>query len=183
MQRRNYILSVKYQSGYAFLATAAIIPNATYSWYLDDNLQPEVGYTCNEYVTCNTTYILNVFATTSCGTSQHHSSNSINIKCGSVGASVINSNLVAGETDSKNIPVSSVFPNPAHTILYIILPADSIDIPHANIVISDMGGRVLQQLASVAQSNSIDIAKFAAGTYIVEINDGKRKIIKKVIKN
>jgi len=95
-----------------------------------------------------------------------------------------------GNFNTPNTPTSksinnssfSVFPNPATNVLYVTVSADSINLNSATIKLMDAAGKQLIQVNKVATTNTINVAGIASGVYMVEVSDGKRKFIKKVVK-
>ncbi len=76
-----------------------------------------------------------------------------------------------------------IYPNPISTMLYVLIPADSVNLHKATITITDISGRQVKQITTVSESNTIPVSTWANGTYVVIITDGKKKIIKKIVKN
>jgi len=77
----------------------------------------------------------------------------------------------------------SIFPNPSKNILYVTVSSDSMNLSRAFIKLTDMYGKRLKTILTVSETNSINISNLAKGIYMIEINDGKKRVIKKVIKN
>jgi hypothetical protein len=77
----------------------------------------------------------------------------------------------------------SIFPNPAKRTVHISLSPDSIDITHAIMRLMDILGHPLKKISNLSSINSIDISNLASGIYIIEISDGKKRIVKKLVKN
>jgi hypothetical protein len=77
----------------------------------------------------------------------------------------------------------AIFPNPAHTNLFIHIPSDSMDLVKAKITITDISGRTVKQVASVSQTNTIRVSAWPNGTYIVMVTDGNKKLVRKIVKN
>ena len=76
-----------------------------------------------------------------------------------------------------------IYPNPAHTILFISLPPDSIDITNAKIRMLDVTGKLIKEMHTFGSLNSMNVNNLASGTYIIEISDSRKQFIRKVIKN
>ncbi|KAI9463068.1 peptidase S8/S53 domain-containing protein [Russula earlei] len=96
------------------------------------------------------------------------------------GFSVING--TASITGGLAIKIA-VYPNPVHNNLTIVLPPDSIDVAHAVISVTDAYGRTIKKVTVVNTSNTISMANTASGVYFVDIYDGKKRIVKKVVKD
>ncbi len=75
-----------------------------------------------------------------------------------------------------------VFPNPAHTMLTINIPPDSLNNVTANIIMHDITGKEVKSFVTVNQNNTINIEGLANGTYTVEIISGKKRIVRQIVK-
>ena len=74
----------------------------------------------------------------------------------------------------------AVFPNPAKNILYITIPQTKQS--KAVITIYDIYGKQINKMISASQINTINIANWASGTYIIKIFDGENVATHKIIK-
>ena len=78
---------------------------------------------------------------------------------------------------------AAVYPNPVVNELHVDLPFDGSDI-NTIITLVDMQGRVVRQLNTTAQSNSIDVTALTAGCYILDVNAaGTHKSFKVLVKH
>lgn len=75
----------------------------------------------------------------------------------------------------------SVYPNPTQGLLTIQLP-DSFDVAHTYIRVVDVTGRSLQTKIAGSFAPSVNMAGLGRGIYFVEIFDGKRSLVKKIIR-
>ena len=71
-----------------------------------------------------------------------------------------------------------IFPNPCSDQLSI--RADNNDV---DVIIRNISNQVVLPLTKIQKSASIDVSSLSAGVYLVEINDGKEAVIKKMIKD
>lgn len=72
----------------------------------------------------------------------------------------------------------NLFPNPVDDVLYF----DSNSTINT-IQITDISGRIVKMISPEAKSADIDFSDFNAGVYVVIINEGNERTVKKVIKN
>lgn len=163
-----------------------VSPGATVVWENSGLSSPAIqwsqsGNNLRFYFTdINQWAFFTIYATNSCGTSSvRYQFQSANGCVGTLGKSNLQK---ARATEDVNIKLA-IFPNPAKTVLYVTLPPDSIDIAHGSINLVDITGKQIQKLTTVSTINMLSIAGLASGVYIVEITDGKKRVIKKVIKN
>lgn len=88
-----------------------------------------------------------------------------------------NKGLATSDTNIKN--VTKVYPNPVSNTFKIDLGI-SIKKDKVAVEIFDISGKKLKDFKNSEEYNISDLTK---GTYIVKINDGETKIVKKIIKN
>lgn len=103
--------------------------------------------------------------------------------CGRPNLDKIKPNLQSNTNLEDVYTTVKIYPNPAYTSLVIILPKDSLNLPTTTITITDISGRRVKQITTVKETNIIPVAAWASGTYIIAVKDGKKRIIKKVVKN
>jgi len=82
-------------------------------------------------------------------------------------------NLSLTESATSKI---SVYPNPSESIVHI----DNLNTDDFDVKLTTLLGKVLIQKSN---SNSIDISSLSKGMYILTVNQGKRSLTKKLIKN
>jgi hypothetical protein len=102
--------------------------------------------------------------------------------CGGFGEFKKSSDL---KTTSASFEITkiAIFPNPATNSITITLPKDSLNLPTTTIIITDISGRKVKQITTVSETNTIPVSTWAGGTYVVTITDGKKKIMKKIVKD
>lgn len=72
-----------------------------------------------------------------------------------------------------------VYPNPATTSIQVLLAANS---QNTTLVIRDMLGNAIYRSTTNMQHNTIPIAEFSSGVYIIEVSNSKGAAFKKFIK-
>lgn len=123
--------------------------------------------------------IFPIYATNACGTnSLRYRFQSSNGCAGTLSLRNVQSGIAMDESLEK----FAVFPNPAKNLLYVAIPADSIDRAHAQIHLMDFSGKTLQSIQKVNTLNTFNMNGFASGMYLIEITDKNKRIIKKIIK-
>ncbi|WP_298389998.1 T9SS type A sorting domain-containing protein, partial [Hydrotalea sp.] len=123
--------------------------------------------------------IFPITATNACGTTNlRYRFQSSNGCAGTLSLRNIQSGTAMDESPGK----FAVFPNPAKNLLYVTIPADSIDMAHTQIHLMDFSGKTLQSIKKVNNLNSFNMSGFASGMYLIEITDKNKRIIKKIIK-
>ncbi len=75
--------------------------------------------------------------------------------------------------------VSAMYPNPTTGKVYISF---SMQMTNAAVVINDMSGRVVKTFTGNGQKLEVDLSGYAAGMYVITINDGKNVFSGKIIK-
>ncbi len=175
-----------------FYGAVAAIPFATnYNWYAKDESNSSNSFVLKESGSNsadfplfggNRYYTIRVVVTTPCGTLQSIDEDGYIFaeSCSNGGNSIKNRSSSATPELENMI---SVFPNPANNILYVSVPSTIIDLKMAMIKMIDGQGRIVKKVGTVNSINRINITNLSQGTYVVEITDGKRRIVKKVIKN
>jgi len=73
----------------------------------------------------------------------------------------------------------TVYPNPATTSVQVLLAANT---ENATLVIRDMLGNAVYHATTTTTNNTIPIAEFASGVYIIEVSNSKGAAFKKFIK-
>ncbi|MBS1640240.1 MAG: T9SS type A sorting domain-containing protein [Bacteroidetes bacterium] len=116
---------------------------------------------------------------------------------GAIGGSIVfcegggggNITSIRGKQDSLNTIMSeynnnviAVFPNPTQNNITITLSADSIDIPHTVILVKDVYGRIVKKVTTGSYYNTISLTNVASGIYFIDIYDGKKRVMKKIVK-
>lgn len=71
----------------------------------------------------------------------------------------------------------SIFPNPSNEIVYVQL--NGVEITSINVM--DMTGREVGTFTSSTQFVEVDVTKFNAGTYLLNINTEKGNLVKRII--
>lgn len=123
--------------------------------------------------------IFPITATNACGTTNlRYRFQSSNGCAGTLSLRNIQPGTAMDESPGK----FAVFPNPAKNLLYVTIPADSIDMAHTQIHLMDFSGKTLQSIKKVNNLNSFNMSGFASGMYLIEITDKNKRIIKKIIK-
>lgn len=74
----------------------------------------------------------------------------------------------------------TIFPNPANDFIIVDLGGDPAKA--AGVQLLDNSGRVLTSWIQSQRQKQIDLSKFAKGSYLIQINSGKQKVVKKFIK-
>lgn len=191
----NYTdLTMTCEGNHAYFYGAVLeVPGATnYEWYAKDESNPSNPFVLKQTGLGNTAdfplsgsnkyFTIRVVVTNPCGTL-----NSIDIEgyifaesC-SGGASIPNNAMSAVTTEGTN--EITIFPNPAKTTLKINIPASNFDLPNTSIRLVDISGKVVKRVTHVSESNTLNIENFSNGLYLVEISSGRKKIIRKVLKN
>lgn len=82
---------------------------------------------------------------------------------------------IATEINDENI---LVYPNPTNHILYIDLPTP---VTNGKVILMDIHGKLLAEY-NIELSLQIPMQTFIPGIYMVIINDGKKKYVRKVTK-
>jgi aryl-phospho-beta-D-glucosidase BglC (GH1 family) len=84
-------------------------------------------------------------------------------------------------TTISNEQLISVYPVPAHDQLTITIPENRQQ--KSRIIVSDLNGKIYSTANASGTTYTMNVSKFPAGMYVVQIIDGDKKIIKKVLKN
>lgn len=92
------------------------------------------------------------------------------------------SNKQKAVLEAEKITKISAFPNPAKTNITITVPTDSINLSRTIINVTDAMGRTIKTITTVNETNTISVSTWANGNYFITITDGKKRFIKKVIK-
>jgi len=120
-------------------------------------------------------FTLSVAQTNACGTSAYF------VRTGSIIAGTgIRTQRPAYEDKITEV---EVYPNPAQTTVTITIPPDSMNIVQANIIFSDITGRIVKRITTISQSNIIDISDLTDGIYFIQITDGEKRYVEKIIKD
>jgi hypothetical protein len=75
--------------------------------------------------------------------------------------------------------VDALYPNPTSGIFYITF---SKVLSQAPITITDINGKVVQQIIGSGEKIKFDLSVFSSGTYFVRLLDNGKNIVKKIIK-
>jgi hypothetical protein len=164
----------------------SISPGSTVVWQQEGNGSgyvpwTQIGNNLKFYFTEPNDYaFFGITATNACGsTYTRYKFESANGCVGNLAIKAAALKVAAADFLASKI---SIYPNPASNSITITL-SDSLDIAKTTIKLSDIHGRQLKMLSKVGYSNTLPLTDFANGTYIVEITDGKKRIIKKIVKN
>ncbi|GAB2450841.1 hypothetical protein GCM10011375_36180 [Hymenobacter qilianensis] len=74
----------------------------------------------------------------------------------------------------------AMYPNPTHGVLNIRLPYTSK--AEAQVTITDLSGRVVRT-EKLAANGEVSISSLVNGTYLVTVNDGVKKVTRRIVKN
>jgi hypothetical protein len=99
---------------------------------------------------------------------------------GGLSAQPKNISGTAGKPDVSN-NLLSVFPNPAANIVAIQLP-DSLDLSRLSLRLLDVTGKMVQRVTPVSHLLMVDVSGLARGMYVLTIDDGKKIVTKKIVR-
>lgn len=83
--------------------------------------------------------------------------------------------------ESQTIIKTDVFPNPANKVLHVTIGSSKL--VNTFIKIYDLTGKQIKKVMPTSQTTEINITNLANGVYIIEIFDGIKSTIKKIIRN
>lgn len=170
----------------SFITAPAGSTNFTYQWYSFNSLTAQVptdcstdgwqlipGATSSSYnpltgVNQDITYACFVTPT---------GANTCSTPCWAQNTRQIDVSTVS--VDEVGANVISIYPNPCADVLYV----DIAETANCTIRIFDITGKTLEQFNSNSFTTTINMAKYAIGTYLVEIKSNSNIIQKHVIKN
>lgn len=81
----------------------------------------------------------------------------------------------AGTEEISDFPEIMVYPNPACDVLNITCIKD------ADVIISDLSGKIVKSVKHACSTESIDISEFNAGVYLIKISDQENTITRKFL--
>jgi endoglucanase len=79
----------------------------------------------------------------------------------------------------NNEQLISVYPVPAHDQVTIAIPDNR---QKSQIIVSDINGKVYAVATATGNIHTLNISKYPAGMYMVQIINGDKKTIKKILK-
>lgn len=88
------------------------------------------------------------------------------------------SSVLGGEDESGVLNSVLLYPNPTNTLLNIEVSSEMIG---ANISISDVNGRRLENTMIISEQTTLEVSNFAIGVYFVRITQGDQVITKKLL--
>jgi len=76
------------------------------------------------------------------------------------------------------MPIANVYPNPTDGLFSLEFETEGV----YNLTLTDMSGKILFHETVTGQSVQIDISNYAAGVYLLIINNGKGQTTKRIVK-
>lgn len=87
---------------------------------------------------------------------------------------------VVSVTNRVGVAEIEMYPNPAQSTLNIRLPYTSK--AEAQVTITDLSGRVVRT-EKLAANSKVNMSSLSNGTYLVTVNDGVKKVTRRIVKN
>jgi hypothetical protein len=84
-------------------------------------------------------------------------------------------------TETADAQLIKVYPVPAHDNVVINLPAGNKQ--KSLITITDLNGKVYFSGNTTANTHNLDVSKFPSGVYFIQIINGGKKTVKKIVKD
>jgi len=75
--------------------------------------------------------------------------------------------------------IKKIYPNPTDGFFTLEFETNGI----YNLTISDLNGRIMKRETVTGQTVQMNISNFSSGMYLLMINDGKRQMTMRIVRN